>query len=219
MGLNTMTLGLLNWGDSYWSRFGERFFASVAKADPQPDNIVIATDRILEGLPSNVNQIIYKGGFMGVNLIARECDTTWMLFAGLDDEMLPGAFLPVESDADAISYPAQQVGETHGISPSVDPGVFANCWKMNHNPMTGAFIFRCSTMLEIPARDYIYHDDVLFAEWSYFGKKIDVDNRFRLLWHRWSGANSWPANRAGESQALEFKQRLRAGLIKKGVPE
>lgn len=219
MGLNTVTLGALNWGDRYWSRFGERFLASVARCNPQPDRIIIATDKPLEGLPQNITQLVYEGGFMGINLIARDCGTDWLFFSGIDDELLPDAFADINGTEDAIGFAGQQAGETNTIAYPPPPGLFEICYDLPNNPMNGGYIFRCSTLMEIPFREYIYPDEVLFAEWAYFGKKVKLDYRVRIVWHRWSGSQSWPANRAGEQQAQDFKARLRAGLIQKGVPE
>lgn len=219
MGLNTVTLGVLNWGDVYWPRFGERWLASVLRTDPQPNRIMIATDKPIEGLPHQITQIIYEGGFMGMNLLARSCGTDWLFFTGLDDELMSDAFAGIHGDEDAISFACQQAGQTTNVAYPPAAVQYEVCWQLPHNPMNGGYIYRCSALNEIPVRDYIYSDEVMFAEWAYFGKRIKFENRVRLVWHRWVGSNSWPANRAGEQQAQEFKARLRAGLIQKGVPE
>lgn len=219
VGMNTVTMGVVNWGDVYWPRFGERWMNAVLSADPQPDRIMIATDKPIEGLSDRVTQIVYEGGFMGINLIAKECGTDWLFFSGLDDEVLPDAFAGIEGEEDAIAYGCQQAGQTTALAFAAGRDAYEVCWQLPYNPMNGGYIYRCSALCEIPYREYIYADEVLFAEWAYFGKRIKFDNRIRLIWHRWNGSVSWPANTAGEQQAQEFKARLRAGLIQKGVPE
>ena len=219
MGLNSVTLGVVNWGETYWPRFGERWLASITRCDPQPDQVMIATDKPLEGLPNNVRQIIYEGGFLGWNLLAEHCGTEWLFGSGVDDELRVDSFAGIEAEEDAIAFGCQQLGETNAVAFPSGRDAYEVSWQLGFNPMNGGQIFRASALVEIPFRNYIYSDEVLFAEWSYFGKKIKFENRIRLDWHRWVGSNSWPANRAGESQAQEFKARLRAGLIKKGVPE
>lgn len=219
MGLNTVTLAAVNWGDVYWPRFGERWLASLLRCNPAPDRIYIATDKLIEGLPEQVTQIISDGRFLGLNEIARQCGTTWLLFTGLDDELPPDAFADIHGDEDAITFGCQQAGESTALAFPAGEDAYRICWQLGYNPMNGGAIYRCSSVMEIPFRDYIYFDEVFWAEWAYFGKRVKFDNRVRLIWHRWSGANSWPANQAGESQAKEFKRRLRDGLIKKGVPE
>lgn len=219
MGLNTVTLGVLNWGDVYWSRFGERWLAAIVSCDPQPDQVMIATDKPIEGLPKNVRQVVYEGGFLGVNLLAELCGTKWLFFSGLDDEVLPHSFREIEGEEDAIAFGCQQTGQTTALAFAAGRDAYEVCWQLPYNPMNGGYIFRSQSLVDIPFRDYIYADEVLFAEWAYFGKKVKFENRVRMLWNRWNGSVSWPANRAGEQQAQEFKARLRAGLIQKGVPE
>jgi hypothetical protein len=219
MGLNSITCGILNWGTAYWERFSKTMLESLAACDPQPDRIIIATDRPLDGLPDNVEQIDSNRRFLGLNLIAAHTDTTWLFNLGLDDTLPRDAFNRIEGDEDCIGYACRQIGETNTIARPPHPDTYRVAWSFDHNPMNGGYIWRCSSLIEVPFRDYIYADEVLFAEWSYFGMTYKQTDQIRHIWNRWRGSNSWPANRAGEQQAREFKHRLREGKILKGIAE
>jgi hypothetical protein len=219
MGLNSVTCGILNWGTEYWARFSKTMLESLAACDPQPDRIIIATDRPLDDLPDNVEQIESNQRWAGWNLIAAHTDTTWLFNMGLDDTLPGDAFAGIEADEDCIGFACQQSGETNAIARPPHPDEYRVAWRLDHNPMNGGYIYRCSSVLQVPFREYIYADEVFFAEWSYFGLTYRQTDKIRLNWFRWSGSNSWPANRAGEQQAREFKHRLREGKILKGIPE
>jgi len=218
----TVALGTLNFGSTdYWAKFGERFHQSVLRCDPQPDQIIIATDKPNLDYPKEYEVLQYSGGFEGINLLAQRCNTTWLFFAGLDDEFLPHAFRDVDSTGDIIQCQGQSVGVFDGLAMPGAPGTFELAHEWPSNPVTASSIMRVETLLEIPMRaNYGYHDEVCWAEWAYFGKKCEKIEPFpRQILHRWHGSSSWPANREYERQAQDFKTRLRAGLIQKGVPE
>jgi len=220
MALNTITAGACVWGDVYWERFGERWLASVFATDPKPDAIMILSDRPLV-VPAGVRvEVTDAKGCAAWNNFAQLCETTWIGATGIDDEFTVDAFADLDSDRDAISFGCQQRGESNDLAFPAGEAEYSKMYDLPNNPMNGGQFWRTSSLLEIPIRaGYIYCDEVLWAEWAYFGMKIKFENRVRQIWHRWSGANSWPANGLGESQAQEFKAKLRAGLIQKGVPE
>jgi hypothetical protein len=215
------TAACISFGDTYWPRFGLRWLASVERADPQPDAVIICSDREID-IPTWLDVQLIISDKVGIHMwddIAKMCRTTWIAGIGLDDEYVVDAFEGLTGDYDAIAFGCQQQGEATSIAWPAGQDAYSLTWQSPNNPMNGGQFFRASSLLEIPLRDYIYADEVLWAEWSYFGKTIKFENRVRQIWHRWSGANSWPANRAGEQQAQDFKRRLREGLIQKGVPE
>ena len=216
----SLCAGAISFGDVYWPRFGARMLASIERADPQPDQILVVSDREID-VPSWVELVVVEQGrrFLMYNDLAQHCRCDWLLPVGVDDEMMPNGFVSVESDADVICYPGQQAGEATWVAATIDPNALAGAWNAPNNPLNGGVIWRTSTLLEIPVRDYIYQDEVLWAEWSYFGKTLQLDSRIRVVWHRWRGSNSWPANTEGERQAQDFKRKLREGLIQKGIPE
>jgi hypothetical protein len=220
MAVNTITAGACVWGDVYWPRFGKRWLDSVYITDPAPDQIMIVSDRHIE-VPSDVRLIVEpEVSFNAWNIFAQHCETTWIGGIGIDDEYVRDSFIDIDSDRDAIAFCCQQAGEATSIACPAGEDAYIITHNLPNNPMNGGQFWRTSSLLEIPIRaGYIYCDEVLWAEWAYFGMKIKFENRVRQIWHRWSGANSWPANGLGESQAQEFKAKLRAGLIQKGVPE
>ena len=220
MGLNTITAGACVWGNDYWARFGQRWLDSVYRCDPAPNQIMVVSDRKIE-VPSDVRLVIDESiTYDSWNVFAQHCETTWIGGIGVDDEYVVDSFGDLDTDRDAIAFCAQQAGEATTIARPAGEDAYSVTWQLPNNPMNGGQFWRTSSLLEIPIRrGYIYSDEVLYSEWSYFGKKIKFENRVRQIWHRWTGANSWPANRAGEAQAQEFKAKLRAGLIQKGVPE
>ena len=219
MGLTEATAACIVFGDSYWSRFGARWLASVERADPQPDHVMICSDREIP-VPPWVELIVSnEPGFRMTNKLAKLCRTTWLCWIGVDDEYVGDSFSDLTGDTDAIAFGSQQQGEATWIAWPSGHDAYSVTWQLPNNPMNGGQFFRAKSLVEIPFRDYIYSDEVLWSEWSYFGKTVKFENRVRQIWHRWTGANSWPANRAGEQQAQDFKRRLREGLIGKGVPE
>jgi hypothetical protein len=179
----------------------------------------VVSDRWIE-VPAWVNLVIADySSFVLFNIAAQNCQTTWLCLTGVDDEFTETAFADLCGEEDAIAFSAQQQGEATWVAQPAGRDSYSITWQLSNNPMNGGHFFRASTLREIPFRNYIYCDEVLWSEWSYFGKTVKFENRIRQIWHRWSGANSWPSNSAGESQAQEFKAKLRAGLIQKGVPE
>lgn len=217
--MNDATAACISFGDTYWPRFGARWLASVERADPQPDHVIICSDRELK-VPSDVELVVCnKSSISMVNFAAKVCRTEWFCWIGIDDEYTSDAFEGLTGDEDAIAFACQQQGEATWIARPAGQDAYSVAWQLPNNPMNGGQFFRTSSLNEVPFRDYVYCDEVLWAEWSYFGKTVKFENRVRQIWHRWSGANSWPANRAGEQEAQDFKRRLREGLIEKGVPE
>lgn len=213
------TAGCAVWGDLYWPRFGARWLASIERADPKPDAVIVASDRWLD-VPEWVNLIVSdEPGFMLWNRLAMSCDSTWICITGVDDEFVIDAFGDLDAEEDAIAFGCQQVGEASSIALPAGGDAYSVMWQLSNNPMNGGQFFRASALREVPFRDYVYADEVLWSEWSYFGKTVKFENRVRQIWHRWSGANSWPANHAAERDAQEFKRKLREGLIQKGMPE
>lgn len=220
MGLNTITAGACVWGETYWGRFGQRWLDSVWRTDPAPNQIMIVSDREIN-VPSDVRLVIDESvSHDAWNLFAQNCETTWIGGIGVDDEYVKDSFADIDSDRDAIAFCSQQMGEATSIACPAGEDAYSVTWQLPNNPMNGGQFWRTTSLLEIPIRrGYIYSDEVMWSEWSYFGKKVKFEKRVRQIWHRWTGANSWPANRLGESQAQEFKAKLRAGLIQKGLPE
>lgn len=216
----TIAAGAIHFGDFYWRRFGGRWLESVERADPQPSQVVLVSDRFVD-VPSWVELVIVpeRSNFLLINDLADYCESDWWVMSGLDDEYTQDAFAPIESDADAVFFPCQQRGEANSVAQWSGPDAFRSTWQLPNNPQNGGVAYRVSSLREVPVRDYIYADEVQWSEWSYFGLTADFDPRIRLIWHRWHGSTSWPANRAGEQQAQDFKRRLREGLIEKGVPE
>ena len=217
--MTLMAAGAYSFGDMYFPTFGDRWLASIERADPQPDQVLLVSDREWD-VPSWVQLFVVPNGrWLLINDLAKYCSCKWWVASGLDDEYTQDAFVPIKSDADAVFFPCQQAGEVNWVAQWSGPDAFRNTWQLPNNPQNGGVAFRISSLREVPSRDYIYCDEVLWAEWSYFGLTADFDPRIRVIWHRWHGSNSWPANRAGEQQAQDFKRRLREGLIRKGVPE
>jgi hypothetical protein len=216
----SIAAGAISFGDIYWPRFGARWLASIERADPQPDQVLLVSDRQLD-VPSWVELVVIDGErrFMLMNDLAEHCRCDWWVMSGLDDEYAVDAFASIESNADAVFFPCQQAGETNAIAQWAGVDAFNVTWQLPNNPQNGGVAFRVSSLREVPVRDYIYADEVQWSEWSYFGLKADFDPRIRLIWNRWHGSTSWPANHAGEQQAQEFKRKLREGLIQKGIPE
>ena len=217
----TITAGIISFGDEYWPRFADRLFASFERCDPKPDEVIVVSDQMRQ-VPPYVQLVVVPPGrnFMMYNDLAQHSNCDYVFSIGLDDECTTDSFVPVDTDADAIIYPAQQVGEASWVAMTNNAGAIVDAWKAPNNPVNGGVIWKTSTLREMPIRDYIYADEVLWAEWSYFGRtKLHIDDRVRILWHRWRGSTSWPANTAGEHQAQDFKRKLREGLIQKGIPE
>lgn len=203
------------YGD-YFERYGQQWINTLEEADCK--QVILVSDTRVS-VPSFVKLIVKECDSMALYFRTGHefLETAWVFNLGLDDLLLPGALDPIESDADVYGWPAEYRGLRSGSA--TYGGGFENMPNLDWNPMVGGWAYRSDLLREIPFRDYLYFDEVHFCELSYFGKTIEYSTRPRSTWLRHEGAHSMYANRQASEEVRQFRARLRAGLIEKGVPE
>lgn len=205
------------WGD-YWDRFGAQWIATIEGVDPQPTQVILVTPTIRPA-PSWVQQVLHDDLHMGMMLNAgvTAVEATWVHHHGLDDLLLVGAYEPVHTSADCISFPHLYGGDLNGVA--AYSGGYEEMYLLGNNPMLGGFFHRTQLLREMPYRRLGYCDEAHFAEMAWFGKSIAVTAVPRSIWVRHPDAHSYNANHMFQVEVNAFKQRLVHGLVQMGVAE
>lgn len=200
----------------WWERFGLGFLETLEQANCQ--SAILVSDKKVP-VPSFVNLIVQSFerhcDFLNTANVALE--TAWGMWLGFDDKLLPDALNAIESDADIYGWPHEMGGIRSGYSSYM--GNYEMTHVLDYNPMAGGFAYRREFLADFPFRDYIYLDWVQFAEASYFGAKFEPSSLPRTIWMRYEDSLSVRPHREAEAQVRAFKEKLNAGLIKKGIPE
>lgn len=200
----------------WWERFGQDFVETLEGADC--DSAVLVSDRKVP-VPKFINLIVkpFERHCDFLNTANEALETTWGLWLGFDDKLLPDALTPIQSDADIYGWPHEMGGIRSGYSSY--RGNFEQTHLVSYNPMAGGFAYRKDFLIEIPFRDYVYLDWVQFCEASYFGATFEPSSMPRTIWMRYEDSLSVRPHKQGEAEVRQFKEKLNAGLIEKGVPE
>jgi hypothetical protein len=212
--MNITVLSVVH-GD-WFERFGARFIETLEHA--ACDNAVLVSDKKVS-VPGFVNLIVkpFERHCDFLNTANDALETEWGMWLGFDDLLLPGALTKIKSDADIYGWPHKMGGIRSGFSTYT--GNFEQTHIVSHNPMAGGFAYRKEFLSEFPFRDYIYLDWIQFAEASYFGATFEPSPVPRTMWMRYEDSLSVRPHQEAEAQVRAFKDKLNAGLIKKGVPE
>ena len=200
----------------YFERFGTAFFQSLESA--QCKNAILVSDKAVP-VPSFVNLIVknFTSNYDFCNIANKALDSEWGMHMGFDDLLLPNALEPIESDADVYGWPHRMEGIKTGLSGY--SGGFERMVSLNYNPMEGGFAYRKSLLQEIPFRDVVLFDWAHFCELSHFGKTVEFSDTPRTVWTRRRDCLSLNNVDETHQEIYGFQEKLRAGLIKKGVPE
>jgi hypothetical protein len=213
--MTNLTILSVVWGD-YFERFGEEWVGTLEGAGC--DQVVLVSDKRVS-VPSFVKLIVkdFENPADFYHAGHRAVETEWLTTFGLDDLLLPGATLSVDSNADVYGWPSEFRGLKSGLA--AYEGGYENIMDLSYNPMLGNWAYRNELWQEIPFRDYLYLDEVHFCELSYFGKTVEYSSVPRTTWLRHDDAVSMHPNEEATEQVRRFKAKLRAGQIQKGVPE
>ena len=200
----------------YFERFATAFFESLESA--QCENAILVSDKAVP-VPSFVNLIVknFAGTYDFCNTANEALDSEWGLHMGFDDLLLPNALEPIESDADVYGWPHRMEGISTGLS--AYSGGYEQMVSLDYNPMEGGFAYRKSLLQEIPFRDVTLFDWSHFCELSHFGKTVEFSGTPRTVWIRRPDCLSLNNVDETHQEVYEFQEKLRVGLIKKGVPE
>ena len=214
MSLCIMTMA---YGD-YWSEWSKQWLDNLESVDPKPDHVMLLSDE-KKNVPNWIENIVLGRRHMSqyANVAAQISEQDWICWHGLDDMFLPDAFLPFDESGDVYAYPHLLGGIREGIAQYV--GGYETMYSLPYNPMLGGFFHRRSTVLEIPYRKYGYMDEVQFCEMAWFKKTVVFSEKPRSIWYRHDKAHAMWHNDLFRDEANDFKQKLMAGLIERGVPE
>ena len=200
----------------WFDKFGTGFFETLESA--QCENAILVSDKAVS-VPSFVNLIVqdFVTHYQFCNTANRALDSEWGLWLGFDDLLLPNALEPIDSDADVYGWPHRMEGIKTGLSGY--SGGFERMVSLNYNPMEGGFAYRKSLLQEIPFRNLDFFDWAHFCELSHFGKTVEFSDTPRTVWVRRPESFSLNNVEARHQEVYRFQEKLRAGLIQKGVPE
>lgn len=203
------------YGD-YWDLFGEQWQASIARLNPAPAEIILVSD-VPRPVPDDVRNIVIGPAHMADywNVGAMAATTEWVSLSGFDDVWLPDAMEPFQTEADVYGFPVVMTGLMAGRFAYA--GGYESILEVAHNPMLGDFFYRRALLEEIPLRRIGYMDWAHFAEMRYFGRTFDAGGPPRAYKTRHPQAFSLVNDPTCQREIDDFKARLVAGLIEKGV--
>lgn len=206
-----ITVVSICFGDRYWQEYRGQFFEQIRAASPRAKAILV-TD-VPRETPDWVEQHTFTGHMYAMYQHAIQyVDTAWVWGVGFDDLILPGAFEDWESDADILGHPEHMFGATSDDCSYL--GGYEDMWRHGGpNPMLGSFWTRTALMREIPWREHDFADWSFFAECAYFGKRLEMSDRFVASWNRHEGSASSVFNPTGLIQVQEFLGHLREGRV------
>lgn len=204
------------YGD-YWERFSERWLASIEALDPRPAQVILVTDvlRPLAGIDNIVIGSRHMSDYWNVGV--KYASAEWVALSGFDDEWLPDAMEPFDTDAGVYSYPTILAGEREGVWRY--GGGYDAITTDGDNPMVGGYFHRREVLERFPLRRLAYSDWAQFCELSRAGVRIEFSNRPRHIFHRHPSAFSLTGDSDHLAEIATFKARLNAGLIEEGAPE
>lgn len=215
--MSDITIIATCYGD-YWDTFHAQWERSIAGLNPAPAEVILVSD-VPRPVPDGVRNMVIGPAHMTdywmVGALAAE--TEWVSLSGFDDVWLPDAMVPFATDADVYGFPVILTGLMSGLF--AYRGGYDDILDVAHNPMLGDFFYRRALLEEIPLRRVGYMDWHHFAEMRYFGRTFDAGGPPRAYKTRHPQAISLVNDPTFQHEIDDFKVRLRAGLIQKGVAE
>jgi hypothetical protein len=193
----TVSLALMSWCDKdvdIFSQYCEQWWEAIRVCNKLPDKVVIChwvpdtagITSLPDWMPSeNVLLIPFEYGTCVAEMLNRaidQCGTDWIMFIGLDDQILPDALVEVEqaqaAGADILSTGVRfsNGGEWMGVwntSVLADrPPLPSNC------PMRVATLQDCGGFAEMK-----YHDWGMWIKLAKHNAKVYQGNTFGMLFH------------------------------------
>ena len=203
------------WGD-FWERFGKQWVECVEQLDPQPERILLFTDRKVD-LPFGWEQRHTEQntiwGFLNDDI--PTCETEYVAGLAMDDLMPVDALADLQLGADVIaSGHKDSLGNVN--IPTRER--YENCLDEPWFPLSGYHVMRSDLPTRIPFRPVDWCDWVAMFEWYQHGISIHFDGKIRQFYTIREGQYSQPKNSKLARQNINLMRNLiRAGNVVPGA--
>lgn len=172
------------WGD-YWLRYGERWSNCVRQMNPQPDQVIVVSDKPIETeFEVVIETDIHLASFRNAGV--RASTGTWFIPADLDDEPYPHycANLP---DADIVAF-ALQIGDSIWQG---NPDYWDKALELSTpNPLVSCSAIKRDLVMQVPYRKVGWEDWALWLDLKMAGAKVHFDNTPRFKRNNVAGSLS-----------------------------
>ncbi len=213
--VDNLTLVGVSWGTEYFSKYKERWVASVLALDPAPAHIVIATDRELP-LPPHFRQVPIEQPYHweAFNCAVRAAETEWVCGLMLDDTMPSDGLVDIDMSGDVESSIAI---DSHGSTMKPDPQRWRDAMDQPWYPLSGFQVIKRDVFLRFPYRPVEWADWIQALEWLAAGVDVRFSNRVRQHYTLHAGQHSRPKNFKLALERIQIvKQMIREGGVKPG---
>lgn len=187
-----ITLYTVVWGD-YWDKYGEDWTQNIETLDPQPDRVIIVSDRPIESkhevivteLPDKARMSHFR------NVAVNNTDTEWIVCLDLDDKAYPNFLANLNPDVDvhAFSYHTTNGQGPHFPSEKIWDEMFT--LHFYTYTICGTSAIKTQVIKNLGGYPNIEFEDAAF--WCLFKKKdlkIDFDHTIRFLYENVGGSLS-----------------------------
>jgi hypothetical protein len=177
------------WGD-FWERFGKQWVECVEQLDPQPERILLFTDRKVD-LPSGWEQRLtgHKTIWGFANDDVPTCGTEYAAILAMDDLMPSDSLADLHLGADVI---ASGHKDTLGNINIPTRERYENCLDELWYPLSGYHVTRSDLTSRIPLRPVDWADWIAMFEWYQHNISIHFDGRIRQFYTIRDGQYSQP---------------------------
>lgn len=199
------------WG-TYWDRFGAEFINSMEQCQPAEVSIVtnqkiVVPSWFTVNRPRSAIQM-----WDWTNEAVENCQSEWIIVAGVDDIYFENAFHDLDLSGDAISIALVDQG-----SPQHSPGI--EHWENElllpeSQGVWNPTIVRRDVFLKYPWRRVVNPDWIQALEFRYNRIDIRFDHRFPRFEHRmFPGNHSYSHSPRGDAQVRQMKRLLETGNV------
>lgn len=203
------------WGD-FWERFGAQWIETVEALNPQPERILLLTDKPVS-LPFGWDQEHTEHSTIWdvINNGYVKAETKYVAGLAMDDSMPKDALYDLKLDVDVVVSGHR---DTLGNINIPTRERYENCLDEPWYPLSGYHVMRSDLFTEIPLRPVDWCDWINMFEWFQHGLNLHFDGRVRQLYTIRDGQYSQPKNpKQARANINLMRDLIRNGGVKPGA--
>lgn len=184
---------------------------SVLALDPQPAEVVVATDKELV-LPQGWKQIPAAEPyfFESWNQVFSAASGPYIAFLSMDDTMPPDALADLVLEGDVI---VSGLVHSNGVVSIPTKDKYDNIFNENEYPLVGCLIYHKSVFDRVKLRPITWTDWVAALEYKHLGFDIRFDSKVRYVYSVHAGQHSRRDAEQGERAIAFMKEHLPIGRV------
>jgi glycosyltransferase involved in cell wall biosynthesis len=187
------------WG-VYWEKYGDKWTQSILKLNPQPNEVIVVSDKPVDTIFKNVTT---KKCHLGVfrNIGVRFATSEWIVFSDLDDEPFDNYLVDLDSNFDIIAFNLQY--ETDGGYCYSSINDWNNILDLDvSNPIVSTSAVKRDMLLKTPFRKIGWEDWALWVDLKVGGARARFD---RVIRYKYNNTPNSLSKQDAENKDKEIK--------------